>query len=114
MQKGFTILELIISIAFLIFLSATLLILVNAPEAKARARDGKILSDMSKFDVEVSTYKLEKDVYPDLTPPPGINYVHTPNSYELDATLEYYLDKSQNDGGNNPDVYEIGNDLNLI
>lgn len=112
--KGFTILELIICIALVLFLTTTLIILVNPSSAKARARDEKKLSDISKFDVEVSTYKLEHYVYTDLTPPPGVTYVHTNDAYELNTTLEYYSDKAQNDGGNNPSVYEIGNDLDLI
>lgn len=111
---GFTILELLISIGLILFLVTTLVVLVNAPEAKARARDEKILSDISKFDAEVSIYKLENTSYPDLTPPPGVTYVHTNNSYELNVVLEYYLEKSKNDGGNNPAIYEIGNDLTLI
>lgn len=114
MRKGFTVIELIVSIGLVVLMATVLVVLVDAPEAKARARDEKTLSNISKFDSEVGIYKLENDIYPNLTPPSGVTYVHTNNSYELNVVLEYYLEKSQEDGGNDAAVYEIGNDLTLL
>ena len=41
-------------------------------------------------------------------------YIHSSNTYEINTKLEFYVDEMINDGGNDPDLYEIGNNLNLI
>ena len=42
------------------------------------------------------------------------SYKHDITSYEINAVLEYYVVKSQNDGGNDTGKYEIGNNLTII
>lgn len=42
------------------------------------------------------------------------SYQRDSNGYEINARLEYYLDMAQNDGGNDLNVYEVGNDLTTI
>ncbi len=42
------------------------------------------------------------------------SYKHDASGYELDAKLEYYTDKMTNDGGNDANLYEVGNNLSLI
>ncbi len=42
------------------------------------------------------------------------SYYHDESSYELNAVLEYFDEFALDDGGNDPDVYEIGNNLSLI
>ena len=41
-------------------------------------------------------------------------YYHDSNGYELNAVLETLTDEAQNDGGDDPVRYEMGNNLNLI
>lgn len=42
------------------------------------------------------------------------SYMRTPTSYELNARLEFYTEEMINDGGDNDEIYEIGNNLNII
>ncbi len=42
------------------------------------------------------------------------SYKQNGTSYELDTVLEYYTDKSANDGGNSSTIYELGNNLTLL
>ena len=42
------------------------------------------------------------------------SYMHSSTGYELNIRLEALLDYSADDGGDDPDVYEIGNDLSII
>jgi prepilin-type N-terminal cleavage/methylation domain-containing protein len=42
------------------------------------------------------------------------SYMHTSTGYELNARLEYFTDEMINDGGDRDDLYETGNNLNLI
>lgn len=42
------------------------------------------------------------------------SYFHTSDGYELDAKLEYNTSLMSSDGGNDPNSYEVGNNLNLI
>lgn len=42
------------------------------------------------------------------------SYRHNSTDYELNATLEYYLDKATDDGGNNNNKYEVGTDLTIL
>ena len=41
-------------------------------------------------------------------------YIHNTSSFELNAKLEKLTEPSLEDGGNDPDMYEVGNNLNLI
>lgn len=41
-------------------------------------------------------------------------YVRDDLSFELDCKLEYYSETMKQDNGNNPDLYEVGDNLNLL
>ncbi len=41
-------------------------------------------------------------------------YQHNGYTYELNARLEYYSQYAENDGGNNPLLYELGDDLTIL
>ncbi len=41
-------------------------------------------------------------------------YQHNGYTYELNARLEYYSEYAENDGGNNPLLYELGDDLTIL
>ncbi|MFC1756148.1 prepilin-type N-terminal cleavage/methylation domain-containing protein [Patescibacteria group bacterium] len=41
-------------------------------------------------------------------------YYHDDSGYELNAVFEYLTDEAINDGGDDVDVYEMGNNLTLI
>ena len=114
MKKAFTILELAITVGLISLLVMVLVIVINPIELKSRSRDERKLSDISAFDALVTGYKIDYNAYPETTPPDGVTYSHTENTYELNVVLEYYTDKSQNDGGDDSAVYEIRNDLTII
>jgi len=40
--------------------------------------------------------------------------MHNDNGYELNVRLEILTEYSTDDGGNDTEVYEIGNNLNII
>lgn len=42
------------------------------------------------------------------------SYMHSSTGYEINVRLEFFTDEMVNDGGDRDDLYEIGNDLNLI
>jgi type II secretory pathway pseudopilin PulG len=42
------------------------------------------------------------------------SYMHTGFAYELNARLEYFTKLAEDDGGNNPSIYEIGDDLTIL
>ena len=42
------------------------------------------------------------------------SYTHSDTGFELNAKMEYYVEKMSEDGGNDDNVYEVGNNLNLI
>lgn len=42
------------------------------------------------------------------------SYIHDATSYELNAKLEILTDEMLDDGGNDPNAYEVGNNLLLI
>jgi len=42
------------------------------------------------------------------------SYIHDNSGYEINARLETEIGQMQNDGGNDPTVYETGNNLLLI
>ncbi len=113
-HKSFTLIELMICVGIITLLLGVVMVLINPRELLAKARDEKLLSKVTEFDAYILEHKIDNGVYPDLTPPPGIIYMHTPSSYEINVVLEFLVEQAQNDGGNDPGVYETGNDLTLI
>jgi len=71
------------------------------------ASSGWIVGDMSKYISRLSTDPKNEDflVY---------RYKRSENAYELDCYLEYYKEKSQADGGNNAERFEVGNDMSIL
>lgn len=68
---------------------------------------GWILENVSTYTSHLPIDPLNDEIY-------FYSYYHESYTYELNARLEAQLDAAQNDGGNDPDVYEIGNYLELI
>lgn len=68
---------------------------------------GWILADFSEYGSVLPTDPLNDGDY-------FYSYTHNGVSYELNAKLEYNLDLMENDGGNDPNLYEIGNNLTLM
>ena len=130
-QKGFTYIELIVVIAIISVGIYTVSVLVNPAEVKARARDQKRLSDIVTLETAINEFRIDNGRYPELgelipdylssIPEDPINdvvyfynYAFTDFGYELNARLEYYQEYAQNDGGTDPEIYEVGNDLTII
>lgn len=68
---------------------------------------GWIKQDMSKYLSRMPTDPVNDATY-------HYCYIHNSSGYELDAKLENQTDQMQNDGGNDPNMYEMGNILTLI
>lgn len=113
-SKGITIVEVVIVVLIITIIFTALTLLITPGRFTARARDDKKLSDLYKFESEINDYMLEYGSYPNTTPPLDINYAHEGKKYEVNTSLEYYLEKSQNDGGDDEDLFESGNDLTLL
>jgi len=127
---GFTIVELIISISVIMILISGVSLIIRPGELKARARDNRRLSDLNTFESGVNQFRLENDRYPTpeelslymvKVPVDPINtgmyqysYSFSGTSYELNARLEYFTAYAADDGGTDPDIYEVGNDLTIF
>jgi type II secretory pathway pseudopilin PulG len=91
--KGFTIVELILSVTVLILLFTTVLMLFRPVDLKKRARDNKRLGDISTLDRIINEYKLDNGTYPDL---PDIlrqsNHLPTVTSLSLASATKGWID----------------------
>lgn len=74
------------------------------------------LTDVQRgwIDANVSDYYTRQPIDPLNNETYHFSYYHDGSSYELNAVLEYNTELMQNDSGNNPNAYEIGNKLDLI
>ncbi len=81
------------------------------PEGSAgpleNSTSGWIKQDLSVYEVKLPLDPINDATY-------NYKYRHNASGFELNTVLEYYTDKSASDGGNDPNVYEIGNDLTIL
>ncbi len=68
---------------------------------------GWILDNLSAYNSMLPIDPLNNDEY-------YYSYTHSSTGYEINAKLEMLLDEMIQDGGNDLNLYEIGNNLNLI
>lgn len=68
---------------------------------------GWIDQNLSLYDVKLPLDPLNDATY-------NYKYRHNASGFELNTILEYYTDKSAEDGGNDPAVYEVGNSLSIL
>jgi type II secretory pathway pseudopilin PulG len=131
-QKGLTYLELIIVVLIISIGIFTVMLIVNPAESRAKARDQKRLSDVQRLETAVLEFRQDNARYPEQLselvpeyithiPQDPLNegvyvyeYAYTNFGYEINAVLEHYFEYSENDGGNDPTRYEVGNDLSII
>lgn len=66
------------------------------------------------IDENFSAYVNRLPIDPDNNASYHYYYQHNGYTYELNARLEYYADYAENDGGNNPLLYELGDDLTIL
>jgi type II secretory pathway pseudopilin PulG len=71
------------------------------------AKEGWIGADISEYSPKMPVDPTNDATY-------FYSYIHDKTSYELNAKMEIFLDTMINDGGNDPNMYEIGNNLILI
>ncbi len=64
-QLGFTIIELLISVAIILAISGVIMLVVRPTELRQRGRDEKRLSDISVLERALSEYVLDNQTYPD-------------------------------------------------
>lgn len=72
-----------------------------------KSNPGWIFDDLSPYLEKLPTDPLNDDQF-------FYTYMQSGTSYEINAKLEDLTDEMINDGGNDPNLYEIGNNLNLI
>ena len=75
--------------------------------AVENAGSGWISQDLTSYMSRLPTDPINDDVH-------RYSYIHNEATYEVNARLEYYLEKAQEDGGNDINVFEDGNNLLLI
>jgi len=68
---------------------------------------GWIDQDMTGYLSRLPTDPVNDSIY-------HYSYIHSQTGYEINAKLESLPEQMQNDGGNDPNVYEVGNILTLI
>lgn len=71
------------------------------------ASSGWVDQDLSKYLPRLPTDPINNDAY-------HYSYIQNGSGYEINAKLELMVEQMQNDGGNDPNVYEMGNILTLI
>ena len=71
------------------------------------ASSGWINENLSNFLVKLPTDPVNE-------PPFIYTYIRDASSFELNAVFEFNVELMQDDGGNNPNVYEVGDNLSLI
>jgi len=72
-----------------------------------KANLGWIYDDLSRYLSNLPTDPTNNAEY-------FYSYYHDSTGYEINARLESYTNNMSEDGGNDPSVYEVGNNLNLI
>jgi len=68
---------------------------------------GWIMGNLSSYTSMLPTDPINDSVY-------YYSYRHTSNAFELNAKLEVVTEEMTSDGGDDPNIYEVGNDLTLI
>lgn len=66
------------------------------------------------IDADLSTYTSRLPIDPINDSTYKYSYYHTLSAYEINAVLETFDTEAANDGGDDADVYEVGNDLTLL
>jgi len=72
-----------------------------------KSSGGWIKADLSRYNSYLPIDPLNNATY-------HYTYIRNEINYEINCVLEYYLERAQNDGGNNPAVYETGSNLTLL
>lgn len=70
---------------------------------------GWIKQNLSSYLTRLATDPINDETY-------FYSYKHTGTAYEINVGVEYHLEYAVNsfDGGNNDNVYEVGNDLTIL
>ena len=89
-----------------VFRVSTILPVAESIELSS-AQAGWINADVRQYNVRLPIDPINDATY-------NYKYYHSTAAYELNAVLEVLTNYSQRDGGNDPNTYEIGNDLTLI
>lgn len=96
-KKGFTLLELMITISIIVILSGILLQVINPSAIRAKARDEQRRSDLARIGAALELYFSENRAYPVQSTPGGIpsevaNYMNPIPTDPLNSTYTYVSD----------------------
>lgn len=141
-QKGFTLLELVLSVTLIAVLLSAVILKFNPITNRKKAFDVQRLSNIAEIERVINESFLDTGGYPGqpnvLYSSNSINWIPVTNlekyitvlpkdpgdkvyyymqdgkSYEINASLEYFTDLMQKDEGNNDSRYEVGNNLFIL
>jgi len=105
-SKGFSLVELVLIMGLTVVVTGVLMTAFRPYEQKAKARDGKRLSDISTLDRAVNEYRVDKGVYPDTVnilrmstslPQGNVGPLEKANDGWIDANLSSYTTRLPSD-----------------
>ncbi len=70
-------------------------------------QSGWIKTNMSSYLTKLPVDPINDATY-------NYSYMQSGSTFEINAVMEYLTEYSQNDGGDDSNVYEVGNDLTII
>jgi len=142
LNKGFTLLEILIVVSLIISLTSIIVFKINPVKYNQKSRDTLRMSNIAEIERAINEYFLDTGKYPgevntlyvsstpNWIPIPNMNkyiskipmdpgnnfYYYTQNghTYEVNSSLEFFVDLMQKDGGNNDNSYEVGTNLLLL
>ncbi len=85
----------------------TSLVLPTGSTDLSNAATGWISENLSTYLTKLPIDPLNESTY-------FYSYMHDGDTYEINATFEFDFDTTTDDGGNDPTVYELGDNLTLI
>ena len=128
-KQGIALLEVTVIIGSIALLAVILIWIINPKDFLAEVRDSKKIAQVNQLQANLTAYLLEhlkagcdSASSPLINLPPDFSYVcdSTKKTFELDVKMESRRysqggadDIESKDGGNQPNVYEVGNDLEL-
>lgn len=128
-KRGLTLLELLVLIGIPVILITITVFALNTGELLNQIKDSQKISELNNLKAALSLYLLtnleagcEDSDSPLADLPPGFSYIcdEDTKTFELNVDIESVRysqggsdDVESSDGGDRPDLYEVGNNLNL-
>ena len=128
-KQGIALLEVTVIIGSIALLAVILIWVINPKDFLAEVRDSKKIAQVNQLQADLAAYLLDhpeegcgSSSSPLVNLPPDFSYVcnSQKKTFELNIKMESRRysqggadDAESKDGGNQPSIYEVGNDLEL-